>query len=127
MKTPRELLLEQHQQTVPALDRIRRQALRRLEQPAGSEPSGWRSLFTVGRWQLGGLAAAWCLVFLLNASRPTDPAPAAAKALPPSADLMLALREHQRQVRQWIEPAPVAESRPAPGRQSRRQIKLYNA
>lgn len=128
MKTPRELLLNQSRDATPALDRIRQRAVARLElqPPAAEEPSAWRALVQLGRWHWAGLGAAWLLVLLLQAAVPSDPTPALAETPPPPADLMLALREHQRQVRHWTDPDPVAETRPAPGRQSRNDIEIYN-
>jgi hypothetical protein len=138
MKTPREVLLQQHQAAEPELDAIReklvagvaqtsksavsrvskparrwaglptwKSAIRQVWKPAlrndgaSALHSGWRQFLWSLRWHLAGLSAAWLVVMAL--SMDTTPAPASRQ------QLLAALRENQRQLRELIG-APAAES-----------------
>lgn len=77
MKTPREILLKQHQAARPELDRLRAEVLRnelgRKGQP-DADPRGWtafpfllwRELVLPSRRVWTGLAAVWLLILAAN-------------------------------------------------------------
>lgn len=127
MKTPREVLLEQHQAAEPKLDAIRERVVAGLapDAPVGAKrmppvvpgrasalEAGWRQLLWSLRWHLAGLSAAWLAVVALNIGSPSAPAPRLARQNEPSPQqLMASLRENQRQLRELIG-APAAESAP---------------
>jgi hypothetical protein len=147
MKTPRQVLLQQHQAAEPELDAIReklvagvaqtsksavsrvskparrwaglptwKSAIRQVWKPAlrndgaSALHSGWRQFLWSLRWHLAGLSAAWLVVMAL--SMDTTPAPATRvvqQDAPSRQQLLAALRENQRQLRELIG-APAAES-----------------
>jgi hypothetical protein len=151
MKTPREVLFEQHQAAEPKLDAIRekvvagvaqtsKSAVSRVSKPARrwaglptwksairqvwkpalrsdgtfALAAGWRQLLWSLRWHLAGLSAAWLVVMALNlVSAPAETSTLARRDAPSSQQLLVALRENQRQLRELIG-APVAEPAPAP-------------
>jgi len=141
MKTPREVLLGQHQAAEPKLDAIRQKvvagltpdaAVRAKRMPpaaprrASALEAGWRQIWWSLRWHLAGLSAAWLVVLALSIG--STPAPAAGVArrdAPSPQQLLAALRENQRQLRELIatpaaEPAPEPR-KPAPSPQSQIQ------
>ena len=66
------------------------------------------------RWHLTGLSAAWLVVLAFSLGLSPAPAQRVARQDAPSPrQLMAALRENQRQLRELIG-APVAETAPAP-------------
>jgi hypothetical protein len=129
MKTPREVLLGQHQAAEHKLDAIREKVVadlapdapvRATRMPpavprrASALQAGWRQFWWSLRWHLAGLSAAWLVVMAL--SMDTTPAPTHAMAqrdAPSPRQLLAALRENQRQLLELIE-APAAEPAPAP-------------
>jgi hypothetical protein len=129
MKTPREVLLGQHQAAEHKLDAIREKVVadlapdapvRATRMPpavprrASALQAGWRQFWWSLRWHLAGLSAAWLVVMAL--SMDTTPAPRHAMArrdAPSPRQLLAALRENQRQLLELIE-APAAEPAPAP-------------
>jgi hypothetical protein len=88
--------------------------------------AGWRQFLWSLRWHLAGLGAAWLVVMALNVGQSPAPAYAVARQDAPSAQqLLAALRENQRQLRELIgapaaEPAPEAPQ-PAPSPRSQLQ------
>jgi hypothetical protein len=95
MKTPRDLLLERHQQQSPALDQLRERVIRKelgeaITRPRQNDTSNWlvtlRAWLNFQRAAWSGLAAVWCVILGLNlaaeremgtsvtASAPTDSA-----------------------------------------------------
>ena len=76
--------------------------------------SGWRQFLWSLRWHLAGLSAAWLVVMALSID--STPAPThrvARRDAPSPRQLLAALRENQRQLRELIG-APTAEPAPEP-------------
>jgi len=129
MKTPREVLFEQHQAAEPKLDAIREKVVaglapdapvRATQMPpvvprrASALEAGWRQFLWSLRWHLAGLSAAWLLVMTLTIDPTPAPRPRVARQDAPSQrQLLAALRENQRQLRELIG-TPAAESAPEP-------------
>ena len=129
MKTPREVLFGQHQAAEPKLDAIREKVVAGLAPDAPVHASrmppvvprrasaleaGWRQFLWSLHWHLAGLSAAWLVVMTLN----IDPTPAPTRGVarqdaPSQRQLLAALRENQRQLRELIG-APAAEPAPEP-------------
>ena len=136
MKTPREILFGQHQAAERKLDAIRKKVVaglapdapvQREPDAAGecrgghprSNPAGANCLWSL-RWHLAGLSAAWLVVMTLT----IDPTPAPTRGVarqdaPSQRQLLAALRENQRQLRELIG-APAAE--PGPGTAETRAV-----
>jgi hypothetical protein len=124
MKTPREVLLRQHQAAEPKLDAIREQVVAGLAtdapvratrmlaaapRQASAIQAGWRQFWWSLRWHLAGLSAAWLVVVALS----IDPTPAPTRKLARQDtqspwQLLAALQENQRQLRELID-APAVE------------------
>jgi len=91
MKTPREILLNQHHAKQPRLDQIRRAAIAQIAKPSGTQVESlplralltlWRELIWPCRRTWAGLAAVWLVLLTLQlASR--DPAEVVARKTPP--------------------------------------------
>jgi hypothetical protein len=129
MNTPREVLLRQHQAAEPKLDAIREQVMAGLTTdapvcvtrmsptaPGGASTlqAGWRQFLWSLRWHLAGLTAAWLIVMALSIDQaPAPTARVARQDTPSQRQLLAALRENQRQLRELIG-APAAEPAPAP-------------
>ena len=130
MKTLREVLLEKHRRVEPKLDAIReqvnaglaagntdtpgrsKQMAREWQPDASAFQIGWRQLLWSLRWHLAGLSAVWLVVVALNIDHTPDRTLGATRRGGPSPrQLLAALRENQRQLRELIA-APAAE--PAP-------------
>jgi hypothetical protein len=164
MKTPREVLLGQHQSAEAKLDAIRekvvagvaqtsKSAVSRVSEPArrwaglptwkpairqvgkpalrsdgaSALEAGWRQFLWSLRWHLAGLSAAWLVAIALSLD--SVPAPTtrmvARQDTPSPRQLLAALRENQRQLRELIgapaaEGAPEAQT-PAPSPRSQNQ------
>jgi len=139
MKDPREILLQQHHAAEPQLDLIRRGVLQRLGNAATSDTSDARrsarkeapaatafGLFAVlfpFRRHLAGMGIVWAVIAVLHWADRFDASPAASGGVaqvngPSPRQLLMSLREHHRQLLEWIgpavEPAPgVPQARPA--------------
>src|ERR1035441_906239 len=129
MKTPREVLFGQHQAAEPKLDAIREKVVadlapdapvRATRMPsvqtrrASALDAGWRQFLWSLRWHLAGLSAAWLAVIALSIDHAPAPTHGLAQREAPSPrQLMAALRENQRQLRELIG-TPVGEAAPAP-------------
>ena len=112
MKTPRELLFEQHKNAQPDLDQIRRDVLKKLAGDANPpENRIWGLSWLLGalrspagRCQIAGLGAAWAVILALNlvAGHDTSTAPANTRA---GADrtVSVAWREYRRQLSEALE------------------------
>ena len=130
MKTPREVLFEQHQAAEPKLVSIREKVVAGLAPdapvratrtpPAVSRgasvlEAGWRQFLWSLRWHVVGLSAAWVVVLVLS----IDDAPRVAqtgankKEMVSPLQSLAALRESHRQLRELLE-APPKEPVPEP-------------
>ena len=130
MKTLREVLLEKHQAAEPKLDAIRERVTAGVAASATNAPArakgrerswrpdastfqiSWRRVLWSLRWHLAGLSAVWLVALLLN----LDPTPDLMQGMthrnaPSPRQLLAALRENQKQLRELIA-APASE--PAP-------------
>ena len=144
MKTPREVLFGQHQAVEPKLDAIREKVVadlvpdapvRATRMPsvaprrASALDVGWRHFLWSLRWHLTGLSAAWLVVIVLSIDHAPAPAHGLAQREAPSPrQLLAALRENQRQLRELIE-APLGEAAPAlqkPTPSPRSQIQRFS-
>jgi hypothetical protein len=120
MKTPRELLLERHQNAAPKLDTIRQSTVtavcdRRIATDAVYKrrpqtgatmilQTFWRELIWPSRRIWAGLAATWILIFVFNFSQ-RDPAELMArKSPPPSPEMILTFRQQERLLAELIGP-----------------------
>jgi hypothetical protein len=133
MKTLREALFEKHQAAEPKLDAIREQVVAdltsgrnadtqvRSTQRASAGPpgasalqTGWRQFVWSLRWHLAGLSAAWLVALVLNIDNTPELAQGVTRQDSPSPrQLLVALRENQRQLRALIA-APASEPAPEP-------------
>jgi hypothetical protein len=76
--------------------------------------AGWRQFLWSLRWHVAGLSAAWLVVMALSIDHaPAPTARVARQDAPSQRQLLAALRENQRQLRELIG-APAAEPAPAP-------------
>jgi hypothetical protein len=118
MKTPREILLQQHQAAVLKLDAIRASVVAGIARPNVPEAISWREWVRSLRWHLAGMSAAWVGVVILNIDHSSGAAAnlALEKTAPPQ-QIWAALRERQRLFLEYCE-IPVAEPVIAPGRRS---------
>jgi hypothetical protein len=118
MKTPREVLLARHHTAQASLDALRQEVLADLPgkpaampADAGARPGVRWSLqefLRPFRWHLTGLSAAWLLVAILNSEPTSATTPAlASQGTPPPRQLLMAFREHRRQLWELLQP-PVA-------------------
>ncbi|HTH49944.1 MAG TPA: hypothetical protein VMB21_20695 [Candidatus Limnocylindria bacterium] len=138
MKTPREVLFAHHRNAQTKLDALRQEVLAELpgKQPpvqARSEvPWSFREFLRPFRWHLSGLSAAWLLVAVLN----SEPAPSSTPSLanqdvPPPRQLLMAFREHRRQLWELLQPPvaaiPAVPHAYAPSRRSDPAISLFIA
>jgi len=132
MKTLREVLLEKHQAVEPKLDAIREQATAGLAAGTTDAPAraksmekswqpdastfqiSWRRFLWSLRWHLAGLSAVWLVVLFLNVNRTPDLMQGVTRRdAPTPRQLLAALRENQRQLRELIA-APASEPAPEP-------------
>ena len=113
MKTPRELLFEQHRSASPKLDAIRRDVLRAVDEPASRDSWSWRDFLFSLRWHLAGMSGIWLVIIFLNLGSGHGPrmmasVPPVAKASPQV--VLLSLRENRRQIAEMIgNPTPDAD------------------
>jgi hypothetical protein len=119
MKTPREVLLQQHQSAARKLDAIRAGVVAGLAGPPARETVSWRDFARSLRWHFAGLSAAWVVVAVLN----TDPSPNPVAMIPRDKiptpqQLWASLRESRRLLLEYSNDAPVVETAEAPGRRS---------
>jgi hypothetical protein len=111
MKTPREILLEQHRSTTPKLDAIRREAVKvaadvnRRKQPvreltfAATLANAIRLSFLELVWPCrriwAGLATAWVLIFIVNFSQRDNMSSVTGKTVR-SGEMIMSLQAQQR-------------------------------
>jgi hypothetical protein len=122
MKTPREILFERHRAAEAKLDVVRERALAELGNKGADIPvrtnfqgaaqtessllSSWRNFLLSIRWQVAGLSAAWLVVLLLSIDHSAATA-SAGKQIPSAQQLMAAVHENRRQVRELTGAAAV--------------------
>jgi hypothetical protein len=98
MKTPREILLEQHRSAAPKLDAIRNDVLNAERRSAEAHPNWlvlcWRELIWPSRRIWTGLAVAWVLILAANISL-SEQSPAIVKS-GPSSEMMMSLKDQQK-------------------------------
>ena len=98
MKTPREILLEQHRSAAPKLDAIRNEVLNAERRGAEAHPNWlvlcWRELIWPSRRIWTGLAAVWVLILAANISL-REHSPAIVKSGSPS-EMMMTLKDQQK-------------------------------
>ena len=131
MKTPREILLEQHRSAAPKLDAIRREVMKvaadvnRRKQPvreltfAATLANAIRLSFLELIWPCRriwtGLAAVWILIFVFNFSQ-RDPSELTARKTPPSSpEMILTFRQQEKLLAELMgpnEPQAVESSKP---------------
>ncbi len=105
MKTPRQILLEQHQSVESKLDAVRQKALANLAPIQTEKALTFRQVFQSFRWHLAGMSAAWLLVALLNIDHShTFTASINTRNIPSPQRLMAAIRENRRQLLKILEP-----------------------
>ena len=111
MKTPREILLEQHRSAAPKLDTIRREAVKaaadvnRRKQPvcqltfAAALANAIRLSFLELIWPCrriwSGLATAWVLIFIVNFSQRDNVSSVTGKTVR-SGEMIMSLQARQR-------------------------------
>jgi hypothetical protein len=132
MKRLREVLLEKHQAAEPKLDAIREQVTAGLAAGTADAPArakemerswqadasafqvGWRRVLWSLRWHLAGLSAVGLVALFLNLDHMPDSTQGVARRDAPSPrQLLAALRENQRQLRELIA-VPASEPAPEP-------------
>ncbi len=124
MKTPREVLFARHHDAQARLDALRQEVLADLpEVPvptplhAGDQSEirwSFRAFLRPFRWHLSGLSAAWLLVVVLNSEPKSPMVPTLAlQGTPPPRQLLMAFREHRRQLWELLQP-PVAPTPTVP-------------
>lgn len=135
MKTPREILLEQHQTAAPELDALRKKIIQSqfrrrnfgsivLECPSLL----WRELVWPCRGIWASLAMAWLLIFVANATMSDAPHPVMAKAAP-SREIIMAWQQQQRWLTEFIGPDDTSTALPtrpfSPRPSSQRSFKQF--
>jgi len=109
MNTPRMILLRRHRAVEPRLDEIRQSVLSSVrrtesvaaqqsesasrERSAGWSVTVWRELIWSCRRAWAGLALIWLVVLGLNITTRDEPSVLAVSTLPPSPEVLAALRE----------------------------------
>ena len=122
MKTPREILLQQHRAAEPKLDAIRRAVIASLPlKPAALAPGLppalvrglWRELNWSGFPRWAGLAAVWVVILALQLASRDHTDVVARHTPPPSPEMLMALRQQKLLLSELIErPEPCAADRP---------------
>jgi hypothetical protein len=118
MKTPRDILLGQHQAASPKLDAIRDEVVAGIARPSAPPTVSWREMARSLRWHLAALSAVWMVVMILNIDHsPSAVAMMPRDKIPAPQQIWASLREHRRLLMEFggIE-APEAPA--VPGRRS---------
>jgi hypothetical protein len=128
MKTPREILLEQHRSAAPKLDAIRREVVKvvadvnRRKQPvreltfAATLANAIRLSFLELVWPCrriwAGLAAVWVVILAVNFSMRDNSQTMAMKSSPPSPEMILAFRQQEKLLAELIGPSETQVAAP---------------
>jgi hypothetical protein len=119
MKTPREILLERHQQMEWKLDAVRRRALAACAVESQTSAPSWREWLLSLRWQLAGMGAVWLAVLILQGSASTNATEMMAREKTPSARvLMMGLVNNRRALIELTEAPVTPEPAAIPPRRS---------
>ncbi len=133
MKTPRDILLEQHRAAALQLNEIRHKVVEAEFKSAGRASrlspferinkleTGatpvlgliWRELIFPSRRIWAGLAAIWILIFIFNVSQHDPSERMARKSPPPSPQMMLTFRQQERLLTELIGPDETRIAQPA--------------
>jgi len=136
MKTPREILIEQHSHAEPKLDEIRQIALASLSpatprkanpQPQAQSHFGWRNLLFSLRWHFAGISAVWLMVALLNRAPSTPQLTVSGHSPASPRQILMALRENRRQLLELMDPASEQPLPASPQRRTERQLPIAMA
>jgi len=118
MKTPRQILLQQHQPATQKLDAIRAGLVAAMAAKPAPETLSWRDIARSLRWHLAALSAAWVVVMTLNIDHsPGAVAMIPREKIPPPQQIWASLRESRRLLQEYSD-APVVEMTVVPGRRS---------
>jgi hypothetical protein len=122
MKTPREVLLQQHQAAAPKLDAIRTEVVAEITRAPVRESFSWREMARSLRWHLAGWSAAWVVVMILSIDHSTSAVATIPRdRIPSPQKIWASLREHRRLLMEFGD-AEAEETPALPGR--RGEIKL---
>jgi hypothetical protein len=128
MKTPREILLQQHRQAEPKLDALRQKVLDRTLADSGDKTrdraqkgpafpkhlwlTAWHELVRPSRYTWGGIAAAWIILLAMNRTM-TEPGRSSERAsASDKATVLQCITEERKVLAELLQP----ESKPAPVR-----------
>jgi len=122
MKTPREILLQQHRAAEPRLDEIRRAAVAQMAKPPVTHTERlplralltlWRELIWPCRQTWAGLAAVWVVLLTLQLMSRDASAVVARKSPPPSPEVLMVLRQQKLLLAELVDrPESRAADRP---------------
>jgi hypothetical protein len=112
MKTPREILLRQHQAASPKLDAIRAGVVAAMARPTAPETISWREWLWPCPQAWAGLAAVWLVIFGMNLAAGKSSTRPATATLALSRQEMLELRQQQQMLTKLISPGDSAETEP---------------
>ena len=112
MRTPREILLRQHQAASPKLDVIRAGVVAGLARPSAPETTSWRAWLWPCPRAWTGLAAAWLVILGMNLAAGKGPSRPASARLAVSRQELLELSRQQRMLARLIAPGETAEMEP---------------
>ncbi len=118
MKTPLEVLLQQHQGAPPKLDAIRAKVVAGIASAPAPKSISWLDMARSLRWHLAGWSAAWVVVMVLSIDHsPSTVAQIPRDKIPSPQQIWASLREHRRLLLEDSDAAVVEASAP-PGRRS---------
>lgn len=132
MKTPRDLLLDQHRQQEMRLDAIRSEVIRGMAAP-GAHPIShslpdpgflatcWQELFLQCRRYWLGLGAAWAVALTLSLSGSVGDRtePVAVRSSRPTLEAIHARQQLRDELLGMVEPVPLHAVHPHPGPHSK--------
>jgi hypothetical protein len=106
MKSPRELLLEKHLKTTPALDAVRRRAMETLFVQEEPKPrllwKVWLELIMPYRRAWTGLAAIWLVVLGFSIASLDGSQPVYAQSKAPTRETIMVMREQMRELAELV-------------------------